>query len=156
MGMDVYGLNPQLNEGSERPEQPDFSNLTEEEKRQYFDSVEKFERENPGYYFRANIWWWRPLWQYVVEVTDDVLTEEDIVRGMYNEGYEYPPEKTDALVTKLGKAIEDNHHHQWDRDYKKAIAELDDEAFEKNYPFDPEVVEDFYKFLKQSGGFMIC
>ena len=72
MGMDVYGLNPQLK--SEKPE-IDFSNATEEQRTEYFEAMDTFEQQNPGFYFRNNVWWWRPLWDYVCTVCDSVMTE---------------------------------------------------------------------------------
>ena len=52
MGFDIYGLNPKLK--SERPK-IDWNNHTKAEADQYFKDVEKFEKENPGYYFRNNV-----------------------------------------------------------------------------------------------------
>ena len=46
MGMDVYGLNPQLK--SEKPE-IDFSNATEEQRTEYFEAMDTFEQQNPGF-----------------------------------------------------------------------------------------------------------
>jgi len=79
MGMDVYGENPKLI--SAKPVQPDFGDATQEEKDQYFNDLEEFERTNVGYYFRNNVWWWRPLWMYVADVCSDVLSEEEIEAG---------------------------------------------------------------------------
>jgi len=59
MGMDVYGLNPQL--VGERPIAPNWGTATQEEKDVYFKAEDAFEESNPGYYFRANIWAWRPI-----------------------------------------------------------------------------------------------
>lgn len=59
MGMDVYGLNPQL--VGEKPVAPDWNTATEEQKDAYFKAQDDFEEANPGYYFRANVWAWRPI-----------------------------------------------------------------------------------------------
>jgi len=59
MGMDVYGLNPQLM--GEKPIAPNWDTATKEEKDEYFKENDSFEENNPGYYFRANIWAWRPI-----------------------------------------------------------------------------------------------
>jgi hypothetical protein len=58
MGMDIYGLNPKLTE--ERPE-IDWETSTEEERDLYWKKLNSWEEANPGYYFRANLWSWRPL-----------------------------------------------------------------------------------------------
>ena len=58
MGMDVYGLNPKLK--SEKPKL-DWNTASEKERDDYFEQMNKFEEENKGYYFRNNVWHWRPL-----------------------------------------------------------------------------------------------
>ena len=183
MGMDIYGLNPTLI--TEKPKMIDFDEASEEERDEYFGMLEEFERKNPGYYFRANVWWWRPIWEFTCEMCEDILTIEDKRQGHYNEGYQYSAEKTQKIVDKLSAVIATNMHHQYDRDYKKQQEELPDSDcetcegvgtlfkdagkedchvcngkgtvshFGKNYPFEPEVIEDWYEFLKNSGGFQI-
>jgi hypothetical protein len=74
MGMDVYGLNPKLK--SEKPKL-DWNSASEKERDDYFEQMNKFEEENKGYYFRNNVWWWRPLADYIIEFTGCV--EEDDV-----------------------------------------------------------------------------
>jgi len=59
MGVDIYGRAPKLR--YEKPDK-DWATLeTEEERKEYFDELEKFENDNPGYYFRSNWWGWRPI-----------------------------------------------------------------------------------------------
>ena len=48
-----------------------------------------------GDYFRANVWYWRPLWQCVAYFCGDILSENDIKGGTVNSGYEY--DETTAL-----------------------------------------------------------
>ena len=160
MGMDVYGLNPELK--SKKPE-IDFSNATEEERTKHFEALDKFESDNPGYYFRNNVWWWRPLWNYVCNVCESVMTDEDRQRGEYNEGYEYSAELTAKMVELLEADIAVNGHHLYQKNHiaeqNKAKQEEDktgEQAWICSYPFDPENVEDFVKFIKHSGGFMVC
>lgn len=60
MGMDVYGKAPQtIGEKPERPE--NWDSLTEYDKDMYFNDVNLWESKNPGVYFRANCWSWRPI-----------------------------------------------------------------------------------------------
>ena len=112
MGMDVYGLNPQLK--SERPK-IDFSDATEQERTEYFDALDLFERDNPGYYFRNNVWWWRPLWDYACDVCESVMSDTDAERGEYNEGYEYDAELTAKMVALLDADIAQNGHHLYEK-----------------------------------------
>lgn len=57
--MDVYGLHPKI--VGEKPHAPVWAEATDEEKDVYFKAQDEWEEENPGYYFRANVWAWRPI-----------------------------------------------------------------------------------------------
>lgn len=39
-----------------------------------------------GSYFRNNVWWWRPLWDYCVLVGEEIIDEEVAEHGHYNDG----------------------------------------------------------------------
>lgn len=58
MGVDIYGRSPQLK--GEQP-QIEFATASEGAKTEYFEALEAWEEENPGYYFRSNWWGWRPI-----------------------------------------------------------------------------------------------
>ena len=58
MGMDIYGLNPTLTE--ERPD-INYETSNEEERKIFWEQLDAWEEANPGYYFRANLWSWRPI-----------------------------------------------------------------------------------------------
>jgi hypothetical protein len=72
MGMDVYGKNPKLT--SVRPE-IDWANTTKENGQAYLKIVQEWEEENPGYYFRANVWSWRPI-QMIIDMANDAFDLE--------------------------------------------------------------------------------
>ena len=58
------------------------------------------EDDNVGVYFRNNVWFWRPLWNYVYDTTD-VLTEKD-----FNLGHENSYHKISATkAERIGKAL---------------------------------------------------
>lgn len=60
MGMDVMGLDPQII--GEEPKRPDnWEELTEYAREMYYNSVDLWKSNNPGVYFRANCWTWRPI-----------------------------------------------------------------------------------------------
>jgi len=65
MGMDVYGINPELK--SEKPE-IDWDTATDEQKDKYFEASAKWEAENPGVYFRNTL---------VTTTTDMRLTQSN-------------------------------------------------------------------------------
>ena len=90
MGFDLHGINPKRN--TAKPEilteyktdegWTDFVKLEEQGlKDKYFK-----EDDNPGGYFRNNVWWWRPLWDFVCHTCDDILTEKEKEAGSYNDG----------------------------------------------------------------------
>ena len=111
-----------------------------------------------GDYFRANVWYWRPLWQCVAYFCDDILSEEDIERGTYNDGYEYDEKTAQKISDKLENALKDGNLHKFEKGREKFISEMEDKdkEFYSSYKFDIDFVMDFAKFCEQSGGFNIC
>ena len=107
MGFDLYGLNPNNPNNAVRPESMDWSKEhTEKEKEQYFKEVEEYEEEVVGHYFRNNVWFWRPLWSFVVQAGDGILSEKDIRGGSYNDGHKISKTKANRLAAKLKKLID--------------------------------------------------
>jgi hypothetical protein len=111
-----------------------------------------------GDYFRANVWYWRPLWQCVAYFCDDILSEEDIERGTYNDGYEYDETTALEISDKLENALKNGELHKFVEGREKFISEMEDKdkAFYSSYKFSINFVMDFAKFCEQSGGFSIC
>ena len=104
MVMDVYGINPELK--SDRPIMPDWDTATDEQKDKYFEASLQWEAENPGVYFRNNVWWWRPLWDYVYQLNDDILTEEDHELGHSNSGHEITEAQCDGICKRLTEGLD--------------------------------------------------
>ena len=182
--MDVYGENPKLI--SARPVQPDFGDATQEEKDQYFNDLEEFERTNVGYYFRNNVWWWRPLWMYVADVCSDVLSEEEIEAGHSNSGYLYTEEQAEKIAQLLQRELILGNTLEYQKEYQDELDNLEQvdcnicdttgmrnddyvqgqcnacagtgktDSFAKSYPFDAENVQEFQRFVQASGGFRVC
>ena len=138
-----------------------------------------------GDYFRNNIWWWRPLWEFVEMYCSDILEEQDILRGNYNDGHLITEEKALALaerletLVKLGLVKLHEQYHvmrtenlprqQCEKCKGKRVLDNDNgekcnmcdgkgtrEHFEKWYRFETKNVEEFIEFCKESGGFTIC
>tara|TARA_R100000008_G_C3585283_1_gene171759 strand:+ start:1359 stop:1856 length:498 start_codon:yes stop_codon:yes gene_type:complete len=165
MGFDLSGINPQIN----KPE-TDYKyykedvwahDLPEKDRKKYFKEMNEYHEANPGVYFRNNVWWWRPLWNFVCDKCSDILTEDDFQAGGYNDGWEISPKKAYKLGIKLKKLIEDGDVDSYEKDYKKhreELAESEDEdvKFLSNYPFSKDNVDSFADFCLQSGGFVIC
>ena len=86
MGMDIHGLNPKSR--SEEP-QIDWETSDQETRYAYLDKKRIFQQENPGYYFRANVWSWRPMAEIIIhcnEVYNLDLPIEFINQLHYNSG----------------------------------------------------------------------
>ena len=87
MGFDLYGENPKLVKGfsdkkSERYEELASMSYSDREKQgfndEYWELQSEWENNNPGNYFRNNVWWWRPLWSFTCDHCADFLTEDDM------------------------------------------------------------------------------
>jgi hypothetical protein len=70
-----------------------------------------------GNYFQNNVWWWRPLWHFVCESCDGVLTEDDRCGGAYNDGHFIDPDKCQKIVAELTSLLESGAVKGYERDY---------------------------------------
>ena len=207
MGMDVYGLNPKRNtakpeilteylddEGWTDWERLKRNNTVNEEGEEvmseeyeaYWEAHHQWEEDNPGRYFRNNVWWWRPLWNYVCFICDDILDEEDQNNGHGNGGHQINEKKAEVIASRLNLYIENGEAEYFakerqvaldaepdeDCEYCNATGKRDDEyvkgecngcqgkgtrrPWDNNYPFDVDNLKEFAKFCEQSGGFEIC
>ena len=119
MGFDLNGLNPIINiKYSE--EYNDIMNkygkdgwldwsmdIPDETKNKYFELKDQFQEENPGEYFRNNVWFWRPLWSFVCDNCSDFLTEKDMDKGNYNDCAKISKTKAVKIAKRLSKLIAD-------------------------------------------------
>ena len=125
MGFDLYGLNPQNPNKAVRPTQIDWSKKpTEKERNDYFKSVDDYETKVVGSYFRANVWYWRPIWQYVTQLCDDILTEKDMERGEYNDGHKISKTKAKCIASRLKKLDRDGDTMEYELLYKQNMNSL--------------------------------
>ena len=108
-----------------------------------------------GEYFRANVWYWRPLWDFVCDNCDDILTIRDKERGEWNDWHEINDQKAILIADRLDDLDKKGKIKDYDNSYKKKIEELEDGSFKKNYPFERDFVMEFAKFCRESGGFKI-
>lgn len=161
MGFDVYGLNPKLNtkkpssikymDSGENTSWSDrFLKLSIEDRDKYIKDKHKWENENKGIYFRNNCWFWRPLWDYVYHICDDLITEEQWDSGHCNNGESFNTNTAKEIAIKLYTSVEDGRAEAYKERYMK---EPDNDN--SNYPFDVENVKEFADFCNESGGFQI-
>ena len=106
MGFDLYGQNPKLK--GEEPSIDWDKTPTEKEKDEYFKARAKFETENPGHYFRNNVWWWRPLANYVLQLMGNEFTEDEQRSWHHNDGYEVSEEKAKKIADRLEQELKTN------------------------------------------------
>ena len=131
MGFDITGLNPKnivINE-PERPE--NLFELSKKEQDKYFDERELYLNQS-GIYFRNNVWWWRPLAEYVLKYTK-VIPEHEHESWHYNDCYEVSKQYAEMISKQLNHLIKSGHTKQFEKDYEKTRkkAEKHNEKVEK-------------------------
>ena len=136
MGFDLHGLNPKRN--TAKPEilteyktdegWTDFVKLEEQGlKDKYFKEDDKWEDENPGHYFRNNVWWWRPLWEFICHTCDDILTEQEKEAGSYNDGKEISESKANVIASRLQLYIDNGDAERWGEERQATLDSQEDE-----------------------------
>lgn len=177
MGFDLYGKKPVNAE----PE-PEWDINDKESLTRYWE----WQQNTPGAYFRNNVWWWHPLWDYVCNVCSDIVSESDYQDGHSNSGRFISNRKCQKIYARLIHLLDQGEVKKYEKDYMKSLTVLKDEVcnicegtgervwpegvkvcnkcdgkglvrpFETNYPFSEENVRDFAVFCKNCGGFSIC
>tara|TARA_R100001594_G_scaffold123799_1_gene160407 strand:- start:33175 stop:33786 length:612 start_codon:yes stop_codon:yes gene_type:complete len=105
MGYDVYGLNPKQN--TEVPtlvsefHTVNWEDTTQEQRDEYFKLKGEWEKANPGEYFRANVWYWRPVWNFVCAACDNFLSDKDLDAGCSNSGDRISKTKAKRIASRL-------------------------------------------------------
>jgi len=110
MGFDLHGVNP-INmqpayEGEEINKQLEYE-------------------EASGIYFRNNCWWWRPLWGFVCQHCSEILNEEDMARGGYNDGHKITATKAKKIAIQLEALDLDGTIDRFETNYKNEQEALD-------------------------------
>jgi|TARA_R100001015_G_C4595006_1_gene150252 protoheme ferro-lyase len=124
MGFDLYGFNPDLTRA--KPTIDWESKPTAKEKDDFFKDLTRFEDENVGYYFRNNVWWWRPLANYVLKLMGNEFTEEEQKSWHHNDGFEVSEEKATKIAERLEQELNTSRVKQVEEHYKKRMKEADE------------------------------
>ena len=106
-----------------------------------------FEEQNKGYYFRNNVWWWRPLAEYVLEHTK-VITDPKKIEGFgYNDGVEIDEEEAVQIAKQLKHLIKTGHTKKYEEEYMVVYkkAELHNKKVQKE-------LESFQKAMDKKHG----
>ncbi len=138
-------------------------------------------KSQKGEYFRNNVWWWRPLWNYCVTVAPVVCCK--VTGAQFNDGDGLGDEDSLLLAKALKAEIESGRTAEYARGYKQWQASLPSRgkcnpcggsgihekskcpwcdgaglapAWEAEYPFAVDNVKGFAEFLQYCGGFQIC
>ena len=154
MGYDVYGNDPIINEIQPVILNKPFNEVTKKERDAYFEAQRNHEKINPGIYFRNNVWFWRPLWNFVCEVCQDFLSQKDMNKGCSNSGEVISKTKAKKIAKKLFQCQQDGVIEEYGKMYR--VTQKKAGEYAEMYPFSEENVVDFAKFAEQSGGFQIC
>jgi hypothetical protein len=83
-----------------------------------------------GSYFRNNVWYWRPLWDYVAQVGSDVIDGELAEHGHYNDGAGLDEDGALALAQILAEELESGRTETYERKNNEYFASLPREACE--------------------------
>lgn len=84
----------------------------------------KAPKSEKGEYFRNNVWWWRPLWDYVEQVAPDLV---DGVSGHYNDGDGLEAEGAEQLSRILKIRLSDGSVEAYEKEYKAFLESLPNE-----------------------------
>ena len=89
-----------------------------------FDLMGQAAKSEKGEYFRNNVWWWRPLWMYVVDSCD--LPDEIAEQGGWNNGYVVKHAVAMKIGIKLKHLISQGHTQEFADKYEKERKEAED------------------------------
>ena len=167
MGFDLHGMNPQGSTPEPRWTKGDPMVKTgehsytidpqiKEEYDDYMKSKWAWQESTEGAYFRNNVWWWRPLWEFISGICSDILTKEDIRMGGFNDGHKIGKTKARRIAARIRRCLKDEYADVYDSWYAMKQKNLPDDDWSKNYPFNVDNVIAFERFCEHSGGFKIC
>ena len=78
-------------------------------------------KSEKGEYFRNNVWWWRPLWDYCTIVGDEIVADVD---GHSNGGDGLDAERADDLSVILYNEIASGRTAIYEAMYRNLIASM--------------------------------
>jgi hypothetical protein len=73
-------------------------------------------------YFRNNVWYWKPMWNYVAEVCN--LSDEAHEAGLVNDGYAISKTQANKISETLFGELKANRTQTYDLKHKKYLKEL--------------------------------
>jgi len=139
-------------------------------------------KSKKGEYFRNNVWWWRPLAEFVLENCD---VPEEAERWGSNDGQEVADTTANHIAGRLDMLLKSGSVREYEQERGKWLESLPDEEcdwcdgtghrndeYNKEtcsrcqgkgiarphvtvYPFSEDNVKNFMEFCRESGGFTI-
>ena len=101
-------------------------------------------------YFRANVWYWRPLWAFVEYICEDTLDDFEKKAGYHNDGDTISKEKAEIIGNKLKISLADETFNKFKTDCDSSTTNTN-----TGYQCDYELTKQFSNFCLSSGGFKI-
>jgi len=133
MGMDLYGINPKTKtKAPKRPEgmyEEGVPQPSAEAIDKYYSELHEYQQQE-GTYFRNNVWWWRPLAEYIIDHTKCV-DEKDRDEWHSNGGHEVDEQQANAIADQLEHLLKTGHVETFAHDYeqeRKECAEYNDKV----------------------------
>lgn len=75
-----------------------------------------------GQYFRNNVWWWRPLWNYCETLAPDLIPADNL--GHFNDGWGLDKRGARKLASRLAEALVSGETQRYAERYQAEIAAL--------------------------------
>ena len=155
MGVDISGRNPIHR--TPKHEYPNWNEISDKEKDDWFEMDDKWHKENPGDYFRSNWWGWRPIVQLCETVDSIYRLNLNFDNWGSNDGAGL---ETQEECDKLAEALERfTSKIDWVDDEDWMIREVimlpSGKVVEPAHKTYKCRIDVFIKFLKECGGFSI-
>ena len=117
MGYDLYGLSPS------NAKIPDCDFTDDDTTKAYF----AWQDNTRGAYFRNNVWWWSPLWDYVAKTCSDIISVADATGGTNNGGHKISKTKAKKIAKRLRSLERKGEVDDYANSYKNKLESLPNE-----------------------------
>ena len=140
-------------------------------------------KNKKGKCFLRNVFGWHPLWTYVCEIVNGVLTEKQKQLGRSNNGVKIDEKQCKVIAQLLRKEMETGNTKMYEKGFKEYVKNTEEPCeacggtgikeddftvgephcsngvwtvkLTRQCPFSEETVKEFVEFLQNCGGFEI-
>lgn len=161
------------------------ANVSKERRKMGFDLYGVKPKNEKGKYFRNNVWYFRPLWAFIVAKCDDILKVKQAEAGQFNDGVLITANQVRKIAQRLNELVMLGDVKKYEEDRNASLKVLPYEICEFchgsgkrndeyvkgkcnacvgkgkvhsrscDYDFTEENVIEFIEFAENSGGFRI-